>query len=320
MIVVTGAAGFIGSCLVSLLNRKGYTRLILVDAEEKRDCKNLKGKAFIQYIDRLKFFEWLPSHAEQIEFIFHIGARTDTTEWDESVFDQLNVSYSQKLWNFCADYDIPFLYASSAATYGMGKHGYSDDHGLIPLLEPLNPYGWSKQKMDQWVLTQDKHPSRWAGFKFFNVFGPNEYHKGRMASVIYHAYQQIRKTGQMRLFKSNDLEIKDGEQRRDFIYVLDVIDVLFDFFENPRSNGIYNLGSGEANTFKNLVEHTFQALECEPSIVFVDMPTDLLKTYQNFTCAEITKLRSAGYDKGMHAFGIAINDYVQRFLMAEAYY
>lgn len=320
MIVVTGAGGFIGSCLVSYLNEKGLTDLVLVDAAEKREKENLKGKIFSIYVDRGIFPDWFKKNATKISFVFHIGARTDTTEWNEAIFDELNVNYTKALWNICGQNNIPFLYASSAATYGDGSNGYSDDHELIPQLKPLNPYGWSKQKLDCWVLEQNQGPDRWAGFKFFNVFGPNEYHKGRMASVIFHAYHQIRSTGKMRLFKSNDPAINDGEQRRDFIYVKDVLDVLYYFFESKQPSGIYNLGSGQANTFRSLTEHVFAAMNLNPGIEFMDMPQDLLKSYQNYTCADMGKLKQIGYPKPMYGFDKAIQEYVTEFLSKNAYY
>lgn len=320
MIVVTGAGGFIGSCLVSYLNERGLTDLVLVDAAEKREKENLRGKIFSLYVDRGIFPDWFENNATKISFVFHIGARTDTTEWNEAIFDELNISYTKSLWNICSKNNIPFLYASSAATYGDGSHGYSDDHEIIPLLHPLNPYGWSKQKLDCWVLGQGQSPDRWAGFKFFNVFGPNEYHKGRMASVIFHAFHQIRSTGKMRLFKSNDPAVRDGDQRRDFIYVKDVLDVLYYFFESKQPNGIYNLGSGQANTFRSLTENVFHAMKMEPKIEFIEMPVDLNKSYQNYTCADMTKLKQIGYQNSTHGFDLAIREYVSEFLSESAYY
>ncbi|MBK8954108.1 MAG: ADP-glyceromanno-heptose 6-epimerase [Saprospiraceae bacterium] len=320
MIVVTGAAGFIGSCLVSYLNHRGHDNLILADALSKKETPNLYGKKFSAYFDRRIFLNWLESNASQIEFVFHIGARTDTTEFDEQIFEELNVNYSKRIWKICTDYDIPLVYASSAATYGSGEFGYSDDHSKISLLQPLNPYGWSKQYMDQWVLTQDAHPSRWAGFKFFNVFGPNEYHKGRMASVIFHACNQILLSGKMKLFRSNDPSIKDGEQKRDFIYVIDVLEVLYDFYISSRPNGIYNMGSGEAHTFKDLVHFTFESLEIPEQIEYIDMPSDLMKTYQNYTCADMQKLYQSGYNRPMSPFRDSVHAYVKYFLKNQRYY
>ncbi|MCC6754610.1 MAG: ADP-glyceromanno-heptose 6-epimerase [Saprospiraceae bacterium] len=319
MIAVTGAAGFIGSCLVERLNRSGHEDLILVDAPEKSSTPNLTNKRYRSYLDRKQFPDWLATHLQEVQCVFHIGARTDTTERNEQVFVELNHGYSQNIWSLCTRGGIPLIYASSAATYGDGKLGYSDDHALIPQLQPLNAYGWSKQKMDCWVLEQTATPPRWAGFKFFNVFGPNEYHKGRMASVIFHAYHQIRQTGKMKLFRSNDPSIPDGGQQRDFIYVPDVVDALFDFFSNRRPNGIYNLGTGQAHPFQALAHAVFGSLGLTPDIEYIDMPVDLLKTYQNYTCAEMQKLRHAGYRKPMWDFGDAVRDYVRQYLVAGRY-
>ncbi len=221
MIVVTGAAGFIGSCLVNRLNQSGYTDIVVVDDFSKKEKdNNLEGKTLLAKVGRNDFEKWLNEFADEVEFIFHIGARTDTTEFDKRIFDELNVEYSKMIWNICVTHEIPLVYASSAATYGLGEHGYKDDHSVISKLKPLNPYGDSKNDFDNWVLQQDKFPPFWAGLKFFNVYGPNEYHKGRMASVIFHAYNQISSTGGMRLFKSHNPDYKDGEQLRDFVYVI----------------------------------------------------------------------------------------------------
>ncbi len=196
MIVVTGAAGFIGSCLVSKLNQEGYNFIIAVDDFSKLEkLDNLEGKTIQERVERSEFFDWLDKNQEEVEFIFHIGARTDTTEFDRAIFEELNVQYSKEIWNRCIAYQIPLVYASSAATYGLGEHGYDDNEAEIPHLHPLNPYGDSKNEFDIWALAQEKKPFFWAGLKFFNVYGPNEYHKGRMASVIFHAFHQIRKTG-----------------------------------------------------------------------------------------------------------------------------
>ena len=227
MIIVTGAAGFIGSCLVAKLNSLGETKLILVDDfSSVKKNKNLTGKLFDRKIERSIFIEWLKENADKVKEVYHIGDRTDTTELDVTIFDKLNLNYSKILWGICADYKIPFIYASSAATYGSGEFGFDDDHHDIEKLKPLNPYGVSKNDFDKWVLNQECQPSFWAGFKFFNVYGPNEFHKGRMASVIFHAVSQIIRTGEMKLFKSHNPKYKDGEQLRDFVYVKDVVDVL----------------------------------------------------------------------------------------------
>jgi ADP-L-glycero-D-manno-heptose 6-epimerase len=320
MIVVTGAGGFIGSCLISYLNYKSYNDIIAVDSESKRSHSNLIAKRFDKFIDRNEFIRWFENNSSSVSFVFHIGARTDTAEQSETLFDELNVNYSKNIWNLCTLHNIPLIYASSAATYGNGSLGYSDDHLLIPKLKPLNPYGWSKQKMDVWVLEQNQVPDRWAGFKFFNVFGPNEYHKGRMASVIINAFKQIKTNGFVRLFKSNNPSIADGNQKRDFIYVMDLMKVLYYFFEGKMANGIYNLGSGEAHTFLDLTHHVFSALDLQAEIQFIPMPEDLNASYQNYTCADMDKLRKAGYETPMFEFEQSVKDYVKEYLSSNKYY
>ncbi len=320
MIVVTGAGGFIGSCLVSYLNRKGHNDVIAVDEKIKEHHPNLKDKKLKTYIDRDIFLNWFSKNPIEVDFVFHIGARTDTAEQSVELFDALNVNYSKSVWKICTENNIPLIYASSAATYGNGSFGYSDDHAIIPKLQPLNPYGWSKQKMDVWVLEQSTATDQWAGFKFFNVYGPNEYHKDRMASVIMHAHKQIIDTGKVKLFKSNHPDFEDGEQRRDFIYVMDLLDVLYYFFENKISNGIYNLGSGEANTFLNLTRNVFAAMKQEENIEFIPMPQDLNSSYQNYTCADMQKLKATGYEKTFHQFDDAVQEYVGVYLTSGRIY
>jgi len=317
MIVVTGAAGFIGSCLVRRLNEAGYTDILAVDEFSRADkLRSLTGKAYREQVHRDAFLAWLDQHRRSVEAVFHLGARTDTTEQNRAIFDTLNLHYSQQLWQRCADYDLPFFYASSAATYGAGEQGYADDHARIPLLRPLNPYGQSKQDFDVWLLQQAPKASiPWAGFKFFNVYGPNEYHKGRMASVIFHTAQQIRTTGAMRLFRSHRPDFRDGEQSRDFIYVKDVTDVLLFFLEKRPPNAIYNLGTGQARTFLDLALNTFRAMDAEPNIAFIDTPADIRDTYQYFTQADMSKLRQqAGYAAPFHSLEDGIADYVRGYL------
>lgn len=248
------------------------------------------------------------------EFVFHLGARTDTAEFDKKVFDKLNLNYSKTVWNTCSEFGIPMVYASSAATYGTGEHGYSDSHDIIPLLKPLNPYGESKNDFDNWVLKQEKAPSFWAGLKFFNVYGPNENHKGRMASVVYHAYRQISETGKMKMFRSHHPDFKDGEQLRDFIYVKDVADIMYFFLHNRKKPGIYNTGTGKAETFLELVSQTFKAMGKKPVIEFIDTPADIRDKYQYFTQAEMTKLREAGYQKKFLRLADGVPDYVRHYL------
>jgi ADP-L-glycero-D-manno-heptose 6-epimerase len=312
-IVVTGAAGFIGSCLVGYLNDKGYNNLIIVDDFSRADkVINLENKIFSHKVNRNEFFSWLKVNAEvNIKFIFHLGARTDTTEFDYEVHRKLNYEYSIDVWNYCVDNDIPLVYASSAATYGAGELGYEDDHGIISRLKPLNPYGISKNEFDKWVLQQENHPPFWAGLKFFNVYGPFEYHKGRMASVIWHAYNQIRSNGEVKLFRSHRPDFKDGEQLRDFIYVKDILNVCHWLMQARPGSAIYNLGTGRARTFTDLVRATSSALNLEPNIRFIDMPGDIREKYQYFTEANMNKLRSAGYHNEFYSLEDGVSDYVQ---------
>ncbi|WP_114783367.1 ADP-glyceromanno-heptose 6-epimerase [Botryobacter ruber] len=321
MIVVTGAAGFIGSCLVSRLNAATFYDIVVVDnfSVAKKE-NNLKGKRIKEYVDRDKFFDWLDERHEEVEFIFHLGARTDTTEFNKDVFDLLNLNYSKKVWNACCEYQIPLVYASSAATYGSGTLGYDDNEALTPLLQPLNPYGESKNDFDKWALEQTAKPFFWAGLKFFNVYGPNEYHKGRMASVVFHAYNQIKEKGSLTLFRSHNPDYADGEQMRDFIYVKDVVEVCFFLMNHRRNSGIYNLGSGEARTFMALALSTFAAMNVVPEIDFMDTPLTIRDTYQYFTEANMQKLRSIGYDKPFYTLEEGVKDYVQQYLMEGRYY
>jgi len=321
IIVVTGAAGFIGSCLVEYLNYRGYTNLLLVD-DFSRDDKvpNLQNKKFTEKIEREHFFEWLFHHKPKISFLFHIGARTDTTEFNYSIHQHLNVEYSKKIWNYCTIHDIPLVYASSAATYGLGEFGYNDDHQVVNTLKPLNPYGVSKNEFDKWVLHQENRPNFWAGLKFFNVYGPNEYHKGRMASVIFHSFNQIKKEGTVKLFKSHRPDFIDGEQLRDFIYVKDVLKVCYWFMLHHPTSGIYNLGTGKARSFNDLVRSTYAGLDMEPDIKYIDMPEDIRETYQYFTEANMQKLRSVGYMDTFYTLEKGINDYVKNYLAGGKYF
>src|SRR5688572_28776575 len=281
MIVVTGAAGFIASCLVTRLNEANFNEIVVVDnfSVAKKE-NNLKGKKIREFVDRMEFFEWLEKNYEDVEFIFHLGARTDTTEFNKDIFDLLNLNYSKKVWNACCEYQIPLVYASSAATYGSGKLGYDDDENMIPLLHPLNPYGESKNDFDKWVLQQTAKPFFWAGLKFFNVYGPNEYHKGRMASVVLHAFRQINERGRLELFRSHNPEYADGEQKRDFIYVKDVVEICMFLIHYRQQSGIYNVGSGQARTFLDLAFNTFEAMGREVNIDFKDTPSDIRDNYQ----------------------------------------
>ena len=321
MIIVTGAAGFIGSCMVSKLLQEGFNYIVAVDDfsnEEKN--KNLEGKNIYKRVHRDVFFDWLMENEREVEFIFHLGARTDTTEFDTEIFDRLNLNYSKKLWKMCCELALPMVYASSAATYGGGELGYDDNHEVIPKLKPLNPYGDSKNDFDIWALAQEKKPFLWAGLKFFNVYGPNEYHKGRMASVILHAFKQIKETGAMNLFRSHNPEYKDGEQLRDFVYVKDVVEVLYFLMHNRKNSGVYNLGTGKADTFLNLVKSTFKALNKEENISFIPTPEDIRDKYQYFTEANMSKLRSIGYERPFMTLTEGVDDYVKGYLVDEKYF
>jgi ADP-L-glycero-D-manno-heptose 6-epimerase len=316
MIIVTGAAGFIGSCLVNKLNNKGIKDILIVDDfSNSLKNKNLEHKSYLEKIHRDQFVDWFSTNHSSVDVVFHIGARTDTTEFDKHIFDRLNLNYTKALWSACAKFQIPFIYASSAATYGLGEHGYSDDQTLIPKLKPLNPYGDSKNDFDKWAITQTEQPIFWAGLKFFNVYGPNEYHKGRMASVIWHAFNQISQNGRMKLFRSHNPLFEDGKQLRDFIYVKDVVDVLYFFMSNKPASGIYNLGTGKARTFLDLAIATFNAMNISPVIDFIDTPMDIRDKYQYFTEAKMEKLRNAGYDKDFYSLEEGIEEYVVEFLL-----
>lgn len=321
MIVVTGAAGFIGSCLVSRLLQEGYKDIVVVDdfSNHQKD-QNLAGKNVSAKVDRKDFINWLNNNHRFVQIVFHIGARTDTTEFNKEIFDELNLNYSKAVWNACVEFGLPLVYASSAATYGDGAFGYKDDHALIEKLVPLNPYGDSKNDFDKWALKQDRKPFFWAGLKFFNVYGPNEYHKGRMASVIFHAYNQIQKTGSMKLFRSHRPDFRDGEQLRDFVYVKDVCDVCLFLLNHRKNSGIYNLGSGKARTFLSLVNNTFLALGKKPEINFIDTPEDIRDKYQYFTEADMSKLKNIGYEKAFTTLEEGINDYVKNYLLQQKYF
>jgi len=323
MIIITGAAGFIGSCLAKKLNDEGHSYLTLVDDFSKKEKElNWSNKRFYKKIDRKKFIAWFKENAEHVRFLFHLGARTDTTEKDTAIFDELNFEYSQAIWNICAENEIPLIYASSAATYGLGENGYNDDHDIVKKLKPLNPYGVSKNQFDDWVLGEKQFPPYWTGLKFFNVYGPNEYHKGRMASVIFHTVNQINETGGMKLFRSHKDGIEDGHQKRDFIYVKDVVNVCYFLFDKWRmrkeeslpENGLYNLGTGTARTFLDLATNTFKAMGLKPNISFIDTPADIRDTYQYFTEANMEKLKKAGYKNDFYSLEKGIKDYVENYL------
>lgn len=341
-ILLTGAAGFIGSYLLGYLNNKGYNNIIIADDfSEKDKWFNFGSKKFTVKVDREELFDWLAKEQPAVAFVFHLGARTDTSEFDYAIHERLNLEYSKKIWSYCTEKNIPLIYASSAATYGSGEFGYKDDHEIVEKLQPLNPYGVSKNEFDKWAIKKSQESgvgSReprlpfWAGLKFFNVYGPNEYHKGRMASVIFHSFNQIRSTGKVKLFKSHKSGFKNGQQLRDFIYVNDIAEVCYWLMETLRqaqgdspphksfASGLYNLGTGKARTFEDLVKATFAAMGKESFIEYIDMPEDIREKYQYFTEADMTKLRVAGYTNPFYSLEDGVKDYVKNYLLGKKYY
>ncbi|MEO7984415.1 MAG: ADP-glyceromanno-heptose 6-epimerase [Bacteroidota bacterium] len=331
-ILLTGAAGFIGSYLLGYLNKKGFSNIIIADDFSEEDkWFNFDSKKYTAKVDRSDLFEWLKNNDPAIGFVFHLGARTDTTEFDYSIHEKLNVEYSKDIWNYCVEKNIPLVYASSAATYGSGEFGYKDEHALVEKLQPLNPYGISKNEFDKWALGEasPQHspggagvsvPPFWVGLKFFNVYGPNEYHKERMASVIFHSFNQVRSTGKVKLFRSHRLDFKDGQQLRDFIYVEDIAKVCYWLLKNYIPAGLYNLGTGKARTFEDLVKATFAAIGKEPVIEYIDMPLDIRDKYQYFTEADMNKLRDAGYTENFYSLEEGVEDYVKKYLLKKEYY
>lgn len=320
VIAITGAAGFIGSCLAGYLNGLGYTNLVLIDDfSHPEKTANFLEKSYLEKVDRCDFLDCMSHYAGRIQYFFHLGARTDTTEQDYRLLEKLNLIYSQQVWSFCVQENIPLVYASSAATYGNGEWGYKDDESLCDKLQPLNPYGVSKNEFDRWVIRQERQPPFWAGLKFFNVYGPNEYHKGRMASVIFHAFNQIREKGSVRLFKSHHPDFKDGGQLRDFIYVKDVLNVCFWLMDHKPQSGLYNLGTGQARSFCDLSEAVFESLQRPVNIEFIDTPLDIRDKYQYFTEADMRKLQSVGYSAGFYSLESGVTDYVRNYLNGQNY-
>lgn len=310
MIIVTGGAGFIGSCIVRTLNDAGIDDIIIVDNIASTDkWMNMRNKRYLKYVNKAAFLAELPSY-ENVQAIVHMGACSSTTERDFDYLWNNNFEYTKALWNYCAKKQISFIYASSAATYGDGGQGF-DDKMNIDLLRPLNGYGYSKQLFDQWVEHQARvFPAQHVGLKFFNVYGPNEYYKGSMASMIFHGFNQIKADGEIRLFKSCNPDYEDGGQLRDFVYVKDICAVIKWLLDNPKVNGLFNLGTGNAQSFRELAEATFHALGMEPNIRYIDMPQHLRNKYQYYTKAEMSKLKEAGYDRPFRNLEAGARDYV----------
>ena len=320
-VVVTGAAGFIGSCMLQYLHEMGISPLIAVDDFSKTEkARNTASKSYLNKVNRTEFFSWLEQNASQVDFIIHLGARTDTTETRWEIFQELNLNYTKEVWTACSMYGIPLVYASSAATYGSGEFGYSDSHSIVEKLQPLNPYGVSKNEFDKWALEQveeEHEPPFWAGLKFFNVYGPNEYHKGRMASVIFHAFHQIQQTGKVKLFRSHRPDFQDGQQSRDFVYVKDLVKVIHFLMRNQPASGLYNLGTGHARSFYDLASATFAAMGRETNIEFIDTPLDIRDKYQYFTEADMGKLHRAGYEEPFYSLEEGVEDYVKNYLLPD---
>ncbi len=320
MIVVTGGAGFIGSAIIWKLNQMGIEDIIVVDRfDENEKWRNLIPLRFMDVFDSEAFLEYMTHDFLEkagVETIFHMGAISATTEKN---FDNLlrnNYELSKLLCNQSLNNNIRFIYASSAATYGSGENGYDDDEEKIFTLRPLNGYGYSKQLFDQWAY-KNRILDKIVGLKYFNVFGPNEYHKDDMRSVVHKCYEQIRDTGKASLFKSTVDGLEDGEQKRDFIYIKDAVDMTIYFMENKIVNGIYNVGTGKATSFNSFVNAIFSALELEPSIEYFDMPNDLINKYQNFTQANMKKLTDTGYKLNTTPIEAAVKDYVQEYLVTD---
>lgn len=319
MILITGGAGFIGSVLAKTLNHLGHTDLVIVDKlEDSVKWKNLRGIKYLDYIHADELFAGdYDDLIAETDLIFHMGACSATTEKNMDFLMKNNVAYTQALFRFAATKNIPFIYASSAATYGEGELGYSDAHEKIPALMPLNPYGYSKQLVDEWILKEEKKPDHWFGLKFFNVYGPNEYHKEDMRSLVHKSFEQIKSSGSVKLFKSHRPDFKDGEQLRDFIYVKDVVRVMIELADPEKFgfSGIYNLGTGKARSFHDLVKATFQAMNVTPKIEFIDMPESIRNQYQYYTQAEMAKLHQALPGFEFTSLEDGVRDYVQNYLM-----
>lgn len=319
MILITGGAGFIGSVLAKKLNELGHHDLVIVDKLESTEkWKNLRGLKYSEYIHADELFNGdFDDLIAEADLVFHMGACSSTTEKDMDFLMKNNVAYTKALFRFAAAKNIPFIYASSAATYGDGELGYSDNHQQVPSLMPMNPYGYSKQIVDEWILKEEHKPDHWFGLKFFNVYGPNEYHKEEMRSLVHKAFGQIVEKGSVKLFKSHRPDFKDGEQLRDFIYVKDVVQAMLELADPEKApfSGIFNLGTGKARSFLDLVHATFKAMDKIPKIEFIDMPESIRNQYQYYTQAEMKKFHQAVEGFEFTSLEEGVKDYVQNYLM-----
>ncbi|MBL7665879.1 MAG: ADP-glyceromanno-heptose 6-epimerase [Bacteriovoracaceae bacterium] len=322
MIIVTGGAGFIGSALIYELNKLKIDNIIIVDRLHKdKRWLNIRGLKYDTFIHADDFLSSNILDNSALKGVFHLGACSATTETDVDYLMKNNVEYSKKIFQACAEKNIPLVYASSAATYGSGEYGYDDSHEVVSKLKPLNPYGYSKQFFDEWVLRQKRKPNKWFGVKFFNVFGPNEYHKGSMASVVFHAHNQIKDTGKVKLFNSYNPEFEDGEQKRDFVYVKDVCLAMLKLMNDakPEASGIYNLGTGVARSFNDLTKATFTAMKKAPKIEYIEMPETLRSQYQYFTQAKMEKFNNLFPDFKFRSLEDAVADYHQHLMQTDHY-
>lgn len=321
LIIVTGGAGFIGSALVWKLNKEGVDNILIVDSIDNIKWKNLVGLKFYDYFEKDDFIEDVVNGKYdkiKIDTIFHLGACSSTVHSDAREYIKNNYEYSKTLCKFAIEKGIRFIYASSAATYGDGKLGFSDDEDKLETLKPLNMYGYSKHLFDLWVK-KNKLLTKVVGLKYFNVFGPNEYHKGDMRSFVVKAYEQIMSSGKVRLFKSYLPEYKDGEQLRDFIYIKDAVNMTIHFFKNRNLTGIFNIGTGKPHSFNELVTHVFTSLNKEIKIEYIEMPENIKNQYQYYTCADIKKLLSSGYNLPITEFKIAIHEYITKYIAQGKY-
>lgn len=321
MIVVTGGAGFIGSAIVWKLNQLGKSNIIIVDELGKDEkWKNLVGLKYIDFVNKLEFIEQILDDVVpyNLEAIIHMGANSSTTEKDADHLLDNNFHYTKELAQYCLEKNIRYIYASSAATYGDGGLGFDDDENIIETLRPLNMYGYSKQLFDLWAK-RNKVLDKIVGIKYFNVYGPNEYHKDDMRSVVHKAYEQVRDTGKVKLFKSLNPDYKDGEQKRDFVYVKDAVDMTLYFLDKPDKNGIFNVGCGKARTWNDLVTTLFKAVNKPVKIEYIDLPSHLAEKYQYFTEAKLTKIKSVGYQKETISLENGVTDYVKNYLLKSTF-